>query len=528
MNGVVDAFASSRDRNSGPITTGSREQSGPAGHWIGAITLLGLALRLFRLGHQSLSVDEVGTFYSSVGSLYDVLTQTEVNTHIPPFYNVLAKGTLVFGSGEAWLRLPSAVAGILSIPILFLVVRAWAGTRLAVASALLVAVSPFHIWYSQEARSYALFLLLALLSVWCFQQIREKPRHVGWNAGFVGATAAAFYTHTVAVGLFALLGLFVLTSVPWREWKRWVLPGVSVAVLISAGVYRLSVAPATVVSAGSGSEAFNISHLGYAIWTFVTGYSLGPSSAELHDRNPGRVALQYTHVIAPVLLLYSGLAMAGVLHLWRHRRHGLYMLLLWLLVPLATALLGAIVTKHVFHVRYAILAFPPAAALIAAGIVSVRPQMVRAATWSLVLLVTGFSLANHYFNPKYHREDVRAAAAFVSSEAQPGEAVIVSAPYMVRTVQHYLTRDDLRVMRYPDRGRPGIPGFPGPYLQSPDEDLASALERLGRGEGRYWLLLSRTFHSDREGRLTAESDRLFTRAADFSAPGVRAIRYSVD
>ncbi|CAN5126831.1 hypothetical protein BH23GEM2_BH23GEM2_04560 [soil metagenome] len=317
----------------------------------------------------------------------------------------------------------------------------------------------------------------------------------------------------------------MLTRVPWREWRLWIPPGVAVAVLISAGIYRLSLAPATVASAGSGSDAFNISHLGYAIWTFFTGYSVGPSSAELHDRSPVGVALQYTHVIAPVLLLYCGLALIGVVNLWKKRRDGLYQLSLWLLVPLAIAVWGAIVTKHVFHVRYAILAFPPAVALIGAGISGVTPKWLRATAWGLVVLTTGGSLANHYFNPKYHREDVRAAAALVSSNAHPGEVVIVSAHYMTSTVQHYLRRDDLRIMRYPDRGRPGIAGFPGPYANPDDDELASAFQRLGQAEGSYWLLLSRTFHSDRDGRLTAESDRLFTREAEFSAPGVRVIRY---
>src|SRR3954462_8268532 len=79
------------------------------------VVLVGVALRAFRLGHQSLWTDEVVTSLSSTGSLWWVVTQTTVNSNIPPLYYVVVHLVMALGRNEWVLRLPSMLFGAASV-----------------------------------------------------------------------------------------------------------------------------------------------------------------------------------------------------------------------------------------------------------------------------------------------------------------------------------------------------------------------------------------------------------------------------
>jgi mannosyltransferase len=489
---------------------------------VASIALLGAGLRAFRLAHQSLWADEVGTYLSSVGTASFVMTQTEINSNVPPLYYLLVNAVLPLGAGEAVLRAPSVIAGVLTIVLVFLVVRHWAGTEIGLSASLLMAISPFHIWYSQEARPYALLLLLAVLSLWCMQKVVERPRNPGWKVGLVIATAAAFYTHTVALGLFALLGLFVLVRVDRREWSRWIPVGLTVAVLIIPAVVRLMMFPPS--NPSMADYLIDPAHLVYGVWALVTGYSLGPSVRELQGLHPWREVLRYAPIIVPVLLLTAGLLVRGLLHLKSARPSALYPLGLWLVVPFFFAAVAATFTDHTFNVRYVVIALPALLALLAAGLASFARGPLRIGAWSGVLLVMGLSLTGHYFNPKYHREDTRAAAAVLDAYALSDDLVVVSAPYTVPALRHYLEREDLRLVGYQVWGDGPASASSAVRRRPVTSDEARAvmadLQRIGETEGRYWLFLSRDFHSDPLGYLEGYSDNLFERQFAFASTGV--------
>ena len=78
---------------------------------MGVVVLLGLTLRTFWLGHQSLWTDEVLSSLSSTGPLSWVVTQKTINTNIPPLYYAVLHFFLPLGDSERVLRLPSVVFG---------------------------------------------------------------------------------------------------------------------------------------------------------------------------------------------------------------------------------------------------------------------------------------------------------------------------------------------------------------------------------------------------------------------------------
>jgi len=204
-----------------------------------AILFLGTAIRAYRLGHQSLWFDEILTYHISSDSILQIITQPAVNTNILPLYYLVVHPMLGIGSQDALLRLPSLIFGSLSILQFYFVVRNWLGRTIGLISATLMAISPFHIWYSQEARPYIMLLFLALLSLCLFQKLIKKETNLWLKLGFIISTAATFYCHTVAIAFFIFLGTYVLLTVPQKKWKKWVPVFGCIVLLLLPGIYRM-------------------------------------------------------------------------------------------------------------------------------------------------------------------------------------------------------------------------------------------------------------------------------------------------
>jgi mannosyltransferase len=205
-----------------------------------ALTLLAAALRLSTLGLQSFWYDEAFTpVHVLHPSLWATLRSVVHTENTPPLWYVLAwADARILGTGEVALRLPSALAGIVTVPV------AWAigaelesppTRRAAIVCAALVAVNPLFVWYSQEARAYGLFVLTAALATLCFLRALREPTR-GRMAAFAVTGALALLTHYFAV--FLLIGM-----VAWLLWnrrsRRAALPALGLLALVGAALLPL-------------------------------------------------------------------------------------------------------------------------------------------------------------------------------------------------------------------------------------------------------------------------------------------------
>ena len=129
-----------------------------------ALILLAAAIiRFATLDHQSFDHDEAATAIRVLhANLGDTLSAVNHLERSPPLYYVLAWiWSKLFGVGEVGLRSLSALVGTATVPAAFLAARELGSRRGGLIAAGLVAVNPYLVWYSQEARSYALFVLFA-------------------------------------------------------------------------------------------------------------------------------------------------------------------------------------------------------------------------------------------------------------------------------------------------------------------------------------------------------------------------------
>ena len=135
--------------------------------FVAGITVVGLLLRLPWFGN-SLCGDEVGAFYDvsghGLGRVIYLLSghSPELN---PPLYFVAAWASEQrFGTSAESLRVISMLSGIAAIPLTYVLGRWTVGLRAGLAAAAIVALCPFLVFYSSEARPYGLMLVLCLLS----------------------------------------------------------------------------------------------------------------------------------------------------------------------------------------------------------------------------------------------------------------------------------------------------------------------------------------------------------------------------
>jgi hypothetical protein len=180
------------------------------------LVVLGAALRFYGLNHQGYWYDEANTVFlvrHSAGQMLGLLPATEST---PPFYYCLAwLWTRVFGSGEAGLRSLSALFGVLVIPIAYVLGREAVTRRVGLVLATLVAFNPLLVWYSQEARSYALLVLLTTATLLAVVRARRTPDP---RAMAIWAVAAilALTTHYYAVIVIGPEALWLL----WHHRRR--------------------------------------------------------------------------------------------------------------------------------------------------------------------------------------------------------------------------------------------------------------------------------------------------------------------
>jgi mannosyltransferase len=373
--------------------------------WVGALTLLGLVLRLPGI-EQSFSFDEaygVGNLLDrSLGDMLAILPQSESS---PPLHYVAAWGWgNVFGLSEAGVRSLSVLAGVATVPVAYLAGRELAGPRAGLIAAALVAVSPFLVFYSLEARAYALLTLLGALSFWLFARALRRQRGATL-APWAVVSALALATHYFA-------GFLILAEAVWlvlaARGSRPVLAAVGGLVLASVALLPLALRQADGRTGWIGETAL----LTRARQT-VTQFSLG-------EIDP------VSNAVLALLLLAGAAGLACTLHgrareALRTARVPLVVGATALAVPLVLDLLGA----HYLIARNAIATLP--VLLVGVGALLAPLPARRATALAAAVCAVGLAVSvASWFDPGLQRSDVRAAADSLERSPTP----VVVAPYL--------------------------------------------------------------------------------------------------
>lgn len=401
------------------VTSGARrDASAQESLWTLLVWLsivVGAVLRVYRLDSQSLWIDETFQYYiASAPSLWGVvdrLLHPFVSAH-PPLSYVLNHLFLQAGSSDLWLRLPSALLGIGSLVVYYSLACTVLPKSTLPWVILVFAVSPLQIWYSQEARAYIHILFLHLLSTVLLWQACEQPRWWRWGL-YVIVVAAGLYMHVVmAFGVLAH-ALWMLMYHRRRLRSYSVSLALAVCLFFPWWLFHALASPARMQRPDAMTGA-SWGALPYTVFSYAVGFSLGPSVRELHEEHSLQFVLQFLPVIGGVGLLYALLLATGLWEAWKSwGRPALMLCLLGLCMPLFGALVPSLISWPLFTVRYTISASPYFCLFIGTGLAcGYRKNALIGMVGGLAVLgVSAWSLHNYFTNPRYAREDIRAAVS---------------------------------------------------------------------------------------------------------------------
>ena len=428
---------------------------------LGVIVCLAFGLRLYRLGYQELRGDEAFGVLFSAQPLRKIVSETlrTVEPHPPLDYVLLHGWMSVAGDSEFAMRFPSAVAGVLTVVMVYALVRRIFGRRAGLWASLFMAVNPFQVWHAQETRMYAISTALAVASMLALWIALEKGGWARWGA-YALLTAAHLYLHYYS--FFIVLAQISFIFAFWRRYQRRLIGFVAAGVVVLL-LYLpwLALAWRVILTYRGNGDSPALTAM---LLRSLRAFSLGETVHQ--DRT------------VPYLLAFGLLAAVGVWQAARTKGRAALLLGLWLTVPLAGVWLASL-RRPVFNERYVIAATPPLTMFLGVGAAWLGKQrrwgQVALGLLAAVCLVGSIlSLRNYYTVPEYSKTaGWRQLMAYLESHAGPGEALIQNYPDPA--------------LAYYDSGRLARFVLPEQANARPDR-TAQDLERLAAEYDRLWFL----------------------------------------
>ena len=382
-----DAAVAARTSRALRVATTSAEA------WILAgVVGVGAWLRFATLGAQSYWFDEAQAAHElhlSLGAMFHSVFGVETN---PPLYFVLGWAWVhVFGAGEVGLRSLSALAGTAVIVLAYLCGRELVSREAGLVAAALAALSPFMIWYSQEAREYMLLVALSGASLLYFAK--------AWNAPCTRNIALWGVFSALAVSTHFFAGFLVA---PEAVWLLYVIRSRAIAIAVGAvAVVQVALLPILISQAGNSLLGFiNGTRLSTRIGQVPVAFGLG----NLYEGPAVRYGLLGATVLAGAVIVL--LLIGSDSRELRGAGAAAALAAVVLLLPLALALVG----EDYYVPRALMPAWIPLAVVVAAACTAPRARVPGAVL--AVLLLGSFVYAQVKVNdsPQYQRPDWRGVA----------------------------------------------------------------------------------------------------------------------
>lgn len=310
------------------------------------LLLVAFALRSWRLDYQELRGDEVFGYFFSLRTLPDIVAATvELHEPHPVASYYLQHFWLGWaGHSEFALRFTSLWFGVLAVALLYALGQGLLTPSAALLGTLLLGVSPYALWHSQDARMYSMSLALTIASTllmiaWLQRQRRRLA------LAYVAVTLLALHTHYFAVFILVAQNLFVTGRALFMPrlrltWVNWLILQITVAFFYGPWLLRVQ----TILRDYEGNG--DSPGFGAMLWRSLSVFAVGESTS------PGQ-RLWWAW-------LAGGLLLGGALTLWRRGADGrrtLALLGLYLGVPLLATWWSA-TQRPIFNERYLVGALP--------------------------------------------------------------------------------------------------------------------------------------------------------------------------
>lgn len=374
-----------------------------------SVLLSALLARLVAI-NQSLWLDEaIGAIVIKTFSFRDILLKFPLTDNHPPlYYLVLRAWSLIFGYSELSLRFPSIIFGVATVFFVYKIAKELTKVN-PIIPAILLATSPLHIYYSQEARMYSLAAFLATGAIYFFLRTFKNPKLLDWIILGLFYTLLPFSDY-VPIFLFPVFVIYpLLKKVGLDWWKKFILTGIPLLIL---GIFWL---PIFLLQSEAGKQLL----ITLPAWRNVAGGATFKQLGVFWSKFVlGRISffnkyIYYTLIFlasVPILTLLS-----KSFKKWKENE----IFWMWFAVPVVLGFLASFAFPAFIYFRF-IFVLPSFYLLIALG----KNKLLIA----LVIIFNLIGWGTYVFDGTQHREDWRGAVSFVKENVKPGEIVIFENP----------------------------------------------------------------------------------------------------
>ncbi len=434
-----------------------------------AILLLAFALRLYRLADSNIWWDEGWSVWLARQDPWSIALRTAADEHPPLHYLLLHFWDAIVGESAFAVRFSSLALGTLTVALLYRMGRSMVNGWLGLLAALLLAISRFHIWWSQEIKMYSLAAFLSLLSLYLFLRLLRDGDWRLWLS-FVLVNALALWTHylTILILLAENGTMLVLQRTRRGDFRppliRWTMAQVGLILLFVPWLYLTLTHPTT----WSSPLPFNFPLFLHMAATVL---SLGVTV---------EIARYLWPTLGFVVLVVVGLTsfFKGA----RRERQATLLLALTLFVPPLAIYLLSLPPATSFYAakveaRYLLILLPAYLLLLAWGI-----SLVGRRGWLLGLLASSFvvgSLAytlRDYYAGRYLKDDYATLVGYIESHWQEEDGVVLDTDFSWPIFLYY----------YKEGPWHGIPNALGITA----EEAESLLSPILAQHPGVWLLMS--------------------------------------
>ena len=499
---------------------------------IALIIILGLFLRVYNIGEESFWIDESATVYTTQQKAFEIINDIYSTTRhapeyfeyggTPPLYFVLANyWTQAVGLSEVKLRLLSVLFGILSIYIIYLIGKILFDYKVGLVSAFILSINYLHINYSQEARTYSLGVLLALLTVYFLISAlkTQKTRH--WIA-YIVSSALLLYTHYFASLIVIFEYLFLLLF--WKSYKesvkKMVISGIGISILylpwIPALIRQISLSKGNLMGLGENvAYDFMRIFVMYNSWfspdleTRIALRSIYHSLGDYASSNIFQVTMIGWLTILSVLLITALLGWAFITSILSGERKitsgfkdkNYAFLLLWLAIPLGIPIIVTLLFPSIplfGFVQYTIFSSPAYYLLASTGILKSKKYGILL---GLLMILSIAPLYSYYSN--FDKHQWREVANYLDYNREVGDFVVVSKDNHILSLSYY----------YND-----IEGVVG--VKNLDE-----FQSEESNKNTFWLVYSSEKYGEQKREIKKYMDNNYKLANKVEFSGVKIFRY---
>lgn len=357
------------------------------------ILIASLLLRLVSL-NQSLWLDEATTALVSKMTLADIFTKFLPGDFHPPLYYLVLKGwTTIFGYSEISLRIPSIIFGIGTIYLIYLIGKKLFDKKTGLIAGALLATSGLSIYYSQEARMYAMTAFLVALAFYLF--LKKKWIMFSFALLFVGLTD---YVALFVVPVFLIVG--------WKDWKKTLLSLIPLTVGLTLWL-PIFLKQIMAVSSVQGSGWWGI--LGTLTFKNI---ALIPIKFML-----GRIGFDDKNIYLLIVVVAGFLFASLVTKSFKSTKT----LWLWLTLPIVIGMILSFKVPSLIYFRF-LFCLTPFYLLVANGVSQYKKSKIALI---VILLIFNLATSSYYLlTPKFQREDWRGLTSFITSKSK-GDAITI-------------------------------------------------------------------------------------------------------